>query len=273
MAKSTNGDVRETEEELIGTAQEAVSRSNWVVGECAFKWTRKYAKGRTDADFGVLVGLSGDQIYQRRRVWETFSDVRENYRALKWSHFYLALTWDDAAECLAWAEENEATVAEMRTWRRAQRGEDLTAPSDEDQWDDPNIVQFVPSEPTLVRDPSTFGSGESSGSPRGSSSGQNRGELVSTVARGASGDGDDYAPFRRDAGSPAPKADSGDVVVAEKPQPSPQQILKRATTSIERLNQTLTPAMLKQIGKLPDKQRTRLVKAVGELASKVSQLG
>ena len=49
----------ETEQELIANAQVAISNCNWTVGECASKWTERYAKGRTDADFGALVGLSG----------------------------------------------------------------------------------------------------------------------------------------------------------------------------------------------------------------------
>jgi hypothetical protein len=103
--------VTETEQELVAQAQVAVSRCNWVVGECAAKWTQKYSKGRTDADFAAKVGLSTDQVYQRRRVWESFAGVRESFPSLKWSHFYAALNWEDAAECFAWTEENEATVA------------------------------------------------------------------------------------------------------------------------------------------------------------------
>ena len=60
------------------------------------KWTEKYARGRTDADFADPVGPEADQVFQRRRVWETFADVHAGYASLKWSHFYAALTWDDA---------------------------------------------------------------------------------------------------------------------------------------------------------------------------------
>ena len=123
---------RESEAELVGRAQAALSNCSWTVGECAAHWTKRYAKGRTDADFGILIGLSGDQVYQRRRVAETFSDVKEEYKHLKWSHFYTALTWDDASECLRWADDMQATIAEMRAWRRAQRGEDLTEAGDDD---------------------------------------------------------------------------------------------------------------------------------------------
>ncbi len=119
MSKKPISDVKETEEELISKAQSAVSQSNWVVGECAYKWTQRYARGRGDGDFAALLGLTADQVFQRRRVWQTFADVCQNYPALKWSHFYAALTWDDAPECLQWADENQSTVSEMKAWRRA----------------------------------------------------------------------------------------------------------------------------------------------------------
>ena len=153
MAKSKELNIQETEDELISKAQSALSRCNWTVGECAFKWTKKYAKGRTDADFGKLVGMSGDQIYQRRRVCETFGNVSDNYSTLKWSHFYVALSWDDAPECLQWADENKTTVAEMKAWRKAIRGEDLTEETPPDDWGGDPAISFLPTELTEVRDP------------------------------------------------------------------------------------------------------------------------
>ncbi len=119
------------EQELIDLARETQSEAEWIVGRCAALWTQKYARGRTDADFAVLVGQTTDQIYSKRRVWETFADVKTQYPNLKWSHFYVSLTWQDSAECLQWAEENQATVAEMKAWRRLQHGEDLTVDADE----------------------------------------------------------------------------------------------------------------------------------------------
>ena len=275
MTGKSNSAIRETEEELVLTAQNAVSRCNWVVGECASKWTKKYAKGRTDVDFGALIGLSGDQAYQRRRVWETFGDVFDDYRSLRWSHFYVALNWDDAPECLAWAEENKTTVAEMRAWRRAQRGEDLTVEPADDDWASDPMASFMPDEPTAVRDPATFG-GEGARPAAGGAgtparSGENP-EMVAGVARESDSQNADYAPYRRGAGSPAPKEETSDVALAEKPLPSPGQLIKRITNSLQRINQTLTPEMLKELRRFPEKQRNRLIKEVGELSSKVAEL-
>lgn len=122
----------ETEQQLIERARQADSDAAWTIGECASLWTQRYAKGRTDADFAKLVGLSRDVVTQRRLVHETFSDVCDSNHKLCWTHFYVALNWDDASECLAWADENGATVAEMKAWRRMQHGEDLTVDPDDD---------------------------------------------------------------------------------------------------------------------------------------------
>lgn len=116
------------ERSLLEASLRSLSDTNWTVGQMAAQWIKKFARSRTDADFGSLVGLSPDQVFQRRRVWETFADVRQNYPRLFWSHFYAAMDWNDADECLQWAQDVQAGVAEMRAWRRAQHGEDLSYP-------------------------------------------------------------------------------------------------------------------------------------------------
>ena len=121
-----------SETQLIEIAQAALSSCNWTVGECASQWTQRYASGRTDADFGATLGLSGDQVCQRRLVWESFADVYKEYPNLKWSHFYAARTWEDSAECLQWANDLDANVAEMKAWRRSQHGEDLSETAEDE---------------------------------------------------------------------------------------------------------------------------------------------
>jgi hypothetical protein len=48
-----------TEEQLVEHARQQLSACSWQLGECASVWTKRYAKGRTDASFGELIGLSG----------------------------------------------------------------------------------------------------------------------------------------------------------------------------------------------------------------------
>ncbi len=252
-----------SESKLITTAQLAVSQCNWVVGQCAFEWTERYAKGRTDTDFAQQVGLSPDQVFQRRRVWETFGDVYKDYSSLKWSHFYVAINWDDASECLQWGAENGGTVAEMKAWRRAQRGEDLKEEdTTQDEWGN-DAIAFVSDQQVQVRDPAgEYGDGE--GGVRTST------EPVETMATAAR-EMEHYAPFRSGAASPGPKEEGG-VAVASRPQPNAEQLLKKMTSAIARLNKSLDPSMLAKMKKLPADQKEEFQKAVAALSAKVSQL-
>lgn len=117
----------ETEQRLIQRAQDAGHAAAWVIGECAAKWHKAFADGRMDKDFGAMIDMTGDQVNQRRVVWEKFGE-RGLHRAmpmLSWSHYREACYWEDADEILSWAADNEATVKEMIMWRRAKRGEPL----------------------------------------------------------------------------------------------------------------------------------------------------
>lgn len=257
---------RETESELVGRAQAALSNCSWTVGECAAQWTKRYAKGRTDGDFGALIGLSGDQVYQRRRVAETFGDVKDEYKQLKWSHFYTALTWDDAAECLRWADDMQATIAEMRAWRRAQHGEDLSELGADDAPPFDPLVEFMTAESRPVRDYSDD-ERDGRGSERGPREPGDREPLAvaSAVARQA-GDAEEYAPFGKQARGSA--AEGG----ARSAAPSTEQSLKRITAALEKCNSTLTPAVLEEFADLPVSLQQRFLKAVKDLASKADGL-
>lgn len=259
--------VAESEEHLISVARDAVSQCNWVVGECAAKWTTKYAKGRTDADFGQMVGLSGDQIYQRRRVWETFGKSVANYNNLKWSFFYVALNWEDRIKCLNWADENEATVAEMRAWRRAQNGEDLFSEPEEaySEWAAPLVMDTSDMPMSTVQDPAGFvpaGAGPRAGMGYD-------GSQVETMA-GAARESSEYAPFRTGAAAPAPAEQAAEVAVLDRPDASPDLVWKRTISMIERINKSLDKNVLKAFGKQPEKIQERLSIAFAELHEKLS---
>jgi len=263
-----------TEQDLIRIAQNALSRCNWVVGKCAAEWTRRYSRGRTDADFAVLVGLSPDQVYQRRRVWETFGDVCESYPSLRWSHFYVALNWDDAPECLQWADENGATVAEMRAWRRASRGEDLSEPADDSAMgDDPSIGRLtaIPADVQAPDDePREWRSRDGEGRERSEDGDEVPfAAMASSANRETPGDGSDYAPFRKDAGS-APKPSEEDQSLAEEKPAA--QIAKRVIGTIERIVGVLTPQIVAGFRSLPAKDRERLVAAVKALSDRIAAL-
>lgn len=260
----------ETEEQLIARAQRALSTCNWEIGECASQWTRRHAKGRGDADFGALVGLSGDQIFQRRRVWETFSDVYQNYPHLKWSHFYVVINWDDAAECLGWANEMDATVAEMKAWRRSQRGEDLTEPSDEEDAFAAS-GEYLTASVGMVQDPRDFnGEGRRSydeDAPFDDSSVSMGDRVETAISAARESPNSDYAPFGKGARGPAPGEQKGERVDL-----SPEQVLKKVCTMLERSVAALTPEVLEEFGSAPLTVQQRLLDAIENLQARTAGL-
>jgi hypothetical protein len=259
--------VNESEEQLVSRAQEAVSQCRWVVGECATKWTERYARGRTDADFASLIGLTADQVYQRRRVWETFAGVRGEFTTLKWSHFYASLNWDDATDCLRWAEETRSTVAEMRAWRRARRGEDLTIDAAEE------AVGFIPAVTEFVREPAENAAAEvGTGRP---ATGDARAVLAGLARQSGEGEreiGDEYTPFHSGAITPPPRHEHAEVAAAPSEPPTTEQHVRRLTNSLERFVKAMTPQFRRDFRKLPAEVKERFHQAVGELTSHVAEL-
>lgn len=261
MVEATQSRSKETEQDLIERAQDALNQCNWVIGECAAQWTKRYAKGRTDADFGAKIGLSGDQVFQRRRVWETFSDIHTDYTKVKWSHFYAALNWDDAAECLQWSDEMGSTVAEMKAWRRAQRGEDLTEQGEEDAPFAESAIEHLSPVTGFVRDP---GDETDEGRLRNGNRERGEGSEASTVATAARGTHEDqpYSPFGKEARGPAP----GET--ATKPRKSAEEILQTLAGALERCDKALTPAVLEDFSSTKPETRKRFLTALQNLNSK-----
>lgn len=253
-----------SEDQLVARAQQALSSCNWVIGECASEWTQRYSRGRTDADFGAMIGLSGDQVYQRRRVWEAFADVHPDYPRLKWSHFYVSLNWDDSAECLQWANEMEATVAEMKAWRRAQHGEDLSEPSSEEA---PFSIapEYLQVSDGMLREVAEVdGEGrEFVGAGVGGS--VERAETIGSAARESGGS--DYAPFGKGARGNVPEDDKD-----EREGPSAEEIYRRACTSIEKVVVALSPEMIEAFHELPLELQQRFVNSVKNLNSRAASL-
>lgn len=277
LSNSTKATVTKTkdnvsEEVLITRAQDAVSQCRWVVGECAALWTKRYARGRSDVDFGVMIGLTGDQVYQRRRVWETFGDVHEKYTHLKWSHFYACINWDDAVECLNWAEETTATVAEMKAWRRARRGEDLSAEAGPDpELIEAGVVQFMPTEAAWVQDPNEFsGTGlaefDRSAANAGSAAAR---QGVAGVSRQTE---EEYTPYRNVAGTVPPTREGSETPDIAPAPPSPEQIVRRMTSTLERCLKAITPDIVREFRHLNPELRDRLVMAASDLHDKLREI-
>lgn len=117
--------VPKDEDHCVLVARIDLSQTDWKIGELAYIWEQRFARGRSVVDFGALIGVGKAEIEQRLRVYKMFFGLREVYPALHWSHFAAAAGWDDFSVCLKWAQDMDATVAEMKAWRRAQNGEPL----------------------------------------------------------------------------------------------------------------------------------------------------
>ena len=249
---------------IVEAARLAVSQCNWVIGQCAAEWTERYAEGRTDGDFAELIGLSSDQVYQRRRVWETFADVRTEYAGLRWSHFYAAVTWDDAPDSLGWAEEMGATVAEMRAWRRAQRGDDLTQP------DEPS--ELPPFEPSSILSPTTthiasFDDANESDRPAGSGDESKPRESDEAMALARQTGESDYSPYSPDArGEAESEAKADDKPVR------PLLEFKKIAKAMERLTGQLNGELMPTFHAIPGDVQDRVLESFDDLAAKIEQL-
>ncbi len=101
--------------------------------------------------------------------------------------------------------------------------------------------------------------------------GDGESRLVETVGAVARDSDASYSPYRSGAGSPAPR-ERESTAVAPRPQPSPEQLITRMSTTLERINEALTSEMLKEFKSLPEKKRSRFLKAVSGLSTKTARL-
>lgn len=234
-----------TESTLVDRAKSAISSCNWVVGECASEWTVKFAKGRTDADFANLVGLTADQVYQRRRVWERFGDASQEYPECRWSHFYVALNWDNAEDCLRWANDFTATIAEMKAWRRAALGEELTEPGEEDIPE--HAIQLMDMPLVEAKAPTQVETApwETPGEQPVNSNMET--QTVTGVGQRTEGDAG-YAPFSAEARQPMVATEEKP---ASKPAPTPEERLAKMQATMERMEQVLSRMTDEQWDSIP----------------------
>ena len=114
----------------VGRWNQLVSTTNWQKGRIICAWRRSLrvagtqAKHGTDQAWSQLVGdVSGQHVGRLRRVYERFHEVRGQFKPLHWSHFQVALDWDDAPMWLEGAVRSGWSVAQMR----AKRSETLGA--------------------------------------------------------------------------------------------------------------------------------------------------
>ena len=137
--------IEEVSSDFISSWNRLISMTNWEKGKLIHDWRSKLIeKGvprqvYSDESLAKRLGsVSGQHIGRLRRVFERFGDSFEKYSGLYWSHFQAVLDWDDAANWLAEASENQWSVATMRL----QRWESIGSPADQK----PNDADIIMSE-------------------------------------------------------------------------------------------------------------------------------
>jgi hypothetical protein len=121
--------VEATSVEFLGRWNRLVSTTNWEKGRILCQWREAMiAAGApptsySDEAWSRRVGNVTPQHTGRlRRVYQRFHPVREIYPGLYWSHFQVALDWDDAEMWLEGARHNGWSIAQMQNERSSTLG-------------------------------------------------------------------------------------------------------------------------------------------------------
>jgi hypothetical protein len=114
----------EASQPFVGRWSRLVSTTNWEKGRIIVEWRQALVSQGlpvteySDEAWGRLVGgVTGQHVGRLRRVYQRFSQVREHYPELYWSHFQSALDWDDAEMWLEGARHSGWSIAQMRDAR------------------------------------------------------------------------------------------------------------------------------------------------------------
>lgn len=174
--KETTLETSEMSQPFVGQWRHLVSTTNWAKGQIIHEWRQALivadaqVSEYSDETWAGHVGqVSPQHVGRLRRTHERFSDVREQYDRLSWSHFQAALDWDDAEMWLEGAVQSRWSVSKMRHQRwEALGGEPEDKPEEpiaESEFDEDGVPategDTITSEQGEVRDFDQDGSGES----------------------------------------------------------------------------------------------------------------
>lgn len=133
---------------FVGKWNRLVSRTNWEKGRIICQWREALveagasASACSDEAWAVRVGgVSAGHVGRLRRVWQRFGDTCDDFDGLYWTHFLVAMDWDDAEMWLEGAARSGWSVSQMRAQRWEALGEpEEQKPANEDvldgDWDE-----------------------------------------------------------------------------------------------------------------------------------------
>ena len=124
---------------FVGKWNRLVSRTNWEKGHIICLWREALVEAGasayecSDEAWAMRVGgVSAGHVGRLRRVWQRFGATFDGFEGLYWTHFLVAMDWDDAEMWLEGAAQSGWSVSQMR----GQRWEALGAPDEEKPTDD-----------------------------------------------------------------------------------------------------------------------------------------
>jgi hypothetical protein len=127
-------------ESYVNQWNQLVSTTNWEKGRIICQWREALiADGAPQADYSdeawanLVGGVTGQHVGRLRRVHQQFGQVWTEYPGLFWSHFQVAMDWNDAEMWLEGCVQNGWSVSRMRGARwEAHGAPDDLKPSDDD---------------------------------------------------------------------------------------------------------------------------------------------
>jgi len=115
-------------DQIVELTRREMDELNWRIGCYFHEWCRGQTGVpdiRLAQKFSEEAGLMTKDVEIRGRVWKRFERgyrvVQRNLHMLRWAHYAAAIDWTDemARQMLAWANEKDATPAEMRAYHRS----------------------------------------------------------------------------------------------------------------------------------------------------------
>jgi hypothetical protein len=125
---------------FVGRWNRLISSTNWEKGRIISQWRLALIDaGAAVTEFSDeawakrVGGVTASHVGRLRRVYDVFGASYETYQGLYWTHFLVALDWEDAPLWLEGAVQSGWSVSQMRTQRwEATGGDAQDQPSDAD---------------------------------------------------------------------------------------------------------------------------------------------
>jgi len=221
---------------FVGRWNRLISSTNWEKGRIISQWRGALVDaGAAATEFSDeawarrVGGVTASHVGRLRRVYDAFADSYQSYQGLYWTHFLVALDWDDAPLWLEGAAQSGWSVSQMRNQRWEAIGGDESSRPDASELTTGDVDEdFDASLAAVSADGSGAASPEFTQPGQGGGSTKDYGDGPSGIGAGPAIEGPDFGEeetlnrLRDDfenGPSPHPAAATDDEVVSPLVQP------------------------------------------------------